>query len=57
MSRIGLTTNFNQPDKQCMNCKYWEQTTTSFRKMTLPGGCKLGYCKKRYAKKTKWSKF
>ena len=56
MGRIGTTTNFNQPDRQCMSCKYWKQTTTSFRGMTLQGGCKLGYCRKRYRKETKWSK-
>lgn len=53
MGRIGSTTNFHQPDKQRMNCKYWERTTTSFRGMTLPDGCKLGYCRKRYRKETK----
>ena len=56
MSRIGSTTNFKQPDIQCMSCKYWEQATTSFRGMTLAGRCKLGYCRKQYRKETKWSK-
>lgn len=55
MSRIGSTTNFHQPDRRCMTCKYWEQAVTSFRKMTTPGRCRLGYCKKRYSKETKWS--
>ena len=56
MSRIGSTTNIHQPDGQCMKCKYWEQTSTTFRGMTLPGNCKLTYCRKQYRKKTKWSK-
>lgn len=30
MSRIGSTTNFTQPDRQCMSYKYWKQATTSF---------------------------
>lgn len=57
MSRIGSTTNIYQPDRQCMNCKYWKQTSTTFRGMTSPGNCKLAYCRKRYRKETKWSKF
>lgn len=24
MSRIGLGYNITQPDKKCLNCKYWE---------------------------------
>lgn len=56
MSRIGSTTNIHQPDGQCMKCKYWEQTSTTFRGMTLPGNCKLAYCRKQYRKETKWSK-
>lgn len=56
MSRIGSTTNIHQPDGQCMKCKYWEQTSTTFRGMMLPGNCKLAYCRKQYRKETKWSK-
>lgn len=56
MSRIGSTTNIHQPDRQCMNCKYWNQTSTTFRGITSPGNCKLAYCRKRYRKETKWSK-
>ena len=56
MSRIGSTTNIHQPDGQCMKCKYWEQTSTTFRGMTLPGNYKLTYCRKQYRKETKWSK-
>lgn len=32
MSRIGSTTNFHQPDRRRMTCKYWEQAVTSFQK-------------------------
>ena len=56
MSRIGSTTNIHQPDGQCMKCKYWEQTSTTFRGMMLPGNCKLAYCRKQFRKETKWSK-
>ena len=32
MSRIGSTTNFHQPDRRRMTCKYREQAVTSFQK-------------------------
>ena len=56
MSRIGSTTNFHQPDRRRMTCKYWEQAVLLlFKKMATPGCCRLGNCKKRYSKETKWS--
>lgn len=50
MSRIGLGYNITQPDKRCLNCKYWESARNyGFLKGFVENGhCKPGYCKKDF---------
>lgn len=50
MSRIGLGYNITQPDKKCLNCKYWESARSNgfLRGLIESGHCKPGYCKKDF---------
>jgi len=49
MSRTGISKNVQQPEKKCLNCKYWkgarrENFIIGF--LTIAGKCTTGYCKK-----------
>lgn len=49
MSRIGLGNNVIQPDRRCLDCKYWESAKNyGFLKGLIIGHCKPGYCKKDF---------
>lgn len=47
MSRIGISSNLQQPNSQCLQCKNWEPTTQFAYGLTIAGHCKSGYCKKQ----------
>lgn len=48
MSGIGDKTNLQQPNRQCMFCKYWISRTKQHLSYEIGGYCKLGYCKKEH---------
>ena len=50
MSRIGIGANTHQPNKECLDCKYWKPAKKEgFGSMvwTVGGKCSAGYCKKK----------
>lgn len=50
MSRIVLGYKLTQPDKRCLNCKYWESARNNglMDDWVESGYCKSGYCKKDF---------
>lgn len=49
MSRIGLGNNVIQPDRRCLDCKYWESAKNyGFLKGLIIGHCKYSYCKRDF---------
>ena len=46
MSRIGIGANMTQPNKQCLNCKYWKPAKKDLCGLVVGGYCSSGYCKK-----------
>ena len=51
MSKIGTTSNIQQPNKQCLNCKYWQPVSKSTYSFSIGGHCKTNYCKKQHFNK------
>lgn len=48
MSRVGISSNINQPNRDCLDCKYWESATKKgWLGFSTSGHCRTGYCKKR----------
>lgn len=48
MSHIGDKTNLQQPNRQCIFCKYWAFRRKQHLSYRIGGYCTLGYCKREY---------
>lgn len=57
MSRIGIGSNLQQPNKKCIGCKYWQSATSKDGfGFAICGKCTVGFCKKDAVSKRRISK-
>ena len=56
MSRIGIGSNLQQPNKKCIGCKYWQSATPKGFGFSICGKCTVGFCKKDSIQKRRLSR-